>query len=151
MKTLAVPHFRQQHSHTCLPACVRMLLAYRGYTHNEDELAQAFGTVPFLGTPPEKVVAGLQSLGYHGMWFENATLDRLRHLLAHDWPVIVFLRAADLPHGISGLHAVVVIGIESQSVICQDPSLSNSKLRLAMKLFLHAWSALDHQGLVVWK
>ena len=25
---LAVPHYRQSQSHTCLPACVRMVLAY---------------------------------------------------------------------------------------------------------------------------
>ncbi len=151
MKKLAVPHFKQEFPHTCLPACVRMVLAYQGYTHNEEELAQAFGTVPFLGTPPENVVAGLQNLGYHGLCFENATMDRLRHLLGHDWPVIVFLRAADLPHGRAGLHAVVVVSIESQSVICQDPSLGHSNLRLTMSSFLRAWSALDHQGLVVWK
>ena len=77
MKKLAVPHLKQEYPYTCLPACVRMVLAYRGYTHNEEELTQAFGTGPFLGTPPEKVVAGLQNLGYHGLWFENATMDRL--------------------------------------------------------------------------
>ena len=32
---LPVPHFRQQLPHTCLPACVRMVLAYWGKEHSE--------------------------------------------------------------------------------------------------------------------
>lgn len=43
---LAVPHFRQEHPHTCLPACVRMALAYWGKEYSEEELAQVFGTEP---------------------------------------------------------------------------------------------------------
>jgi len=122
---LSVPHFRQEHPHTCLPACARMVLAYWGQEHTEEELAQAFDSVPLWGTRPEAVVTGLESLGYHGLWFENANLERLVDLLSHGWPVIVFLRASDLPHGRAGLHAVVVVGIEGESVICLDSKLDN--------------------------
>ena len=150
MKKLAVPHFQQQHPYTCIPACARMVLAYWGHTHGEEELAQAFDTLPFLGTLPEKAVDGLKKLGYHALWFENATIERLLNLLAHEWPVVVFLRAADLPHGRAGLHAVVLVDIEEKSVICQDPSLKTSDFRLSVSIFWRAWSALDHQGLVIW-
>lgn len=146
---LTVPHFRQQHPHTCLPACVRMVLAHWGQEHSEEELAQALGAVSVWGTRPESAVAGLERLGYHALWFENATLERLLDLLAHGWPVIVFLRAADLPHGRAGLHAVVVVVLEGEQVTCLDPSLDH-ELRLELSSFLRAWSNLGHQGLVIW-
>lgn len=91
----------------------------------------------------------MEELGYHALWFENATFERLLDLLAQGWPVIVFLRATDLPHGRAGLHAVVVIGIEGEQVSCLDPNLDH-ELTLELFSFLKAWSSLGHQGLVVW-
>lgn len=146
---LAVPHFSQQLPHTCLPACVRMILAYWGKEHTEAELAKACGTVPLLGTRPESVIVGLESLGYHALWFENATVERLLELFANDLPVIVFLRAADLPYGRAGVHAAVVVDIEGDQVTCLDPALDHAE-RLGLPPFLKAWSSLGQQGLVVW-
>ena len=74
---LNVPHCRQKSPDACLPACVRMVLAYRGRKHHEQELVQALGTVRGLGTNPESAITGLESMGYHALWFENATLERL--------------------------------------------------------------------------
>ncbi|MGB4977869.1 MAG: hypothetical protein WBR35_14130, partial [Anaerolineae bacterium] len=54
-----------------------MVLAYRGRKHDEQELVQALGTVRGLGTNPESAITGLESMGYHALWFENATLERL--------------------------------------------------------------------------
>ena len=146
---LAVPHLEQQQPHTCVPACVRMVLAHWGKPYAEEELAQTLGARPGLGTQPESAVAGLEGLGYHALWFENATLERLLELLRHGWPVIVFLRAVDLPHGRAGLHAVVLVGIESENAICLDPALDHA-LIFDLSSFLKAWSNLGHQGLVVW-
>ncbi|MBI4672633.1 MAG: C39 family peptidase [Chloroflexi bacterium] len=114
-----------------------MVLAYRGKAHREEELAEHCGSVPPWGTRPENVVAGLENLGYHALWFENATLERLLELLARDWPVIVFLRAGDLPHGRAGLHSVVIVGIEGEQVVCLDPVLDRA-LRLGLSPFLRA-------------
>jgi ABC-type bacteriocin/lantibiotic exporter with double-glycine peptidase domain len=126
-----------------------MVLAYWGREHSEEELAQAFGTVPVWGTRPDRVVFGLEKLGYHALWFENATLERLLDLLAEGWPVIVFVRATDLPYGRAGLHAVVVIGVESERVTYLDPRLDR-EFSLELSSFLKAWSSLERQGLVVW-
>ena len=146
---LSVPHYRQKSPEACLPACVRMVLAYRGRQHSEQALVQALGTVLGLGTNPESAITGLESMGYHALWFENATLERLIDLLGHDWPVIVFLRAANLPHGRAGLHAVVLVEINDEQAICLDPSL-DQPLTLELSTFLSAWSILGGQGLVVW-
>ncbi len=45
---LLVPHFKQSHAYTCLPACARMVLAYLGYTYAEQELTAAFNVFPLL-------------------------------------------------------------------------------------------------------
>ncbi len=147
--TLSVPHYQQSMPYTCLPACVRMVLAFRGQYHTETELAQAFNTVPLLGTLPENVVSGLEEMGYHALWFENASLDRMRALFDHGWPIIALLRAADSPHDTAGLHAVVVTGLAGEEITFLDPART-SQTTMRESHFIQAWSKLDHQGIVVW-
>lgn len=146
---MKLPLFRQEQPYTCIPACVRIILAYRGHEIAEAELAQACGSVPIWGTLPLEAVSGLERLGYHALWFENANLERLITLLEQDWPVIVFLRAIDLPHGRAGVHAVVVAELDAGQIVCVDPILGE-EIRFDLNVFLHAWSALDNQGMVVW-
>jgi len=88
-------------------------------------------------------------MGYHALWFENAALDRMRALLDHGWPIITLLRAADLPHGTAGLHAVVVIGLVGGEITFLDPA-QTYKTTMKESDFVQAWSKLDHQGIVVW-
>jgi uncharacterized protein YvpB len=88
-------------------------------------------------------------MGYHALWFEGATIERLRRLLDQTWPVIVFLRAANLPHGTAGLHAVVVVEITAKHITCRDPGLTH-ELALELTGFLEAWSPLGQQGIVIW-
>ncbi len=147
--TLQLTPFKQEHPHTCLPACIRMVLAYWGRDYAESELAQVCGAIPVWGTLPSDAVEGLTSLGYHALWFEYATLERLLALLAQSWPVITFLRASDLPHGRAGLHAIVLEGIEADKAVYVDPALG-TELRMPLADFLTAWSALDNQGMVIW-
>lgn len=147
--SLPVPHFQQEQSYNCLPACARMILAFHKHAHGEDELGRAFKTIPLIGTQPENVVAGLEALGYHALWFENATLERLLNLLAHRWPVIVFVRAQDLPYGRAGLHAVVIVDIDTKIVTCLDPT-RNKPTHFVLSEFLKIWSNLGNQGLVIW-
>lgn len=55
-----------------------MVLAFRGQHHTETELAQAFNTVPLLGTLPENVVSGLEEMGYGLAGQEITFLDPAR-------------------------------------------------------------------------
>jgi Peptidase C39 family len=54
--SLSVPHYKQEQGASCTAACVRMVLAYYGRTHSEDELRQLLGTGP-RGTPARNVQA----------------------------------------------------------------------------------------------
>src|SRR5262245_46032996 len=147
---LPVPHFKQETAYTCLPACVRMVLAYLGQDFSEQFLAAALRTAPGWGTLPEDTEDALTKLDYSVRWFENATIERLEQLLANNFPVISLLRAADLPHGRSGLHAVVAINIDERTITCLDPTLEN-ELEVDLQTFLHIWSKMSCQGIVIWK
>lgn len=147
---IPVPHFQQETPHTCLPACVRMVLSFLGNDQTERQLVSAFQTVPGWGTLPEHVEISLARLGYHVRWFENATLERLEQLHANRFPVIVFLRAVDLPHGSGGLHALVLVDIDEHFVTCLDPT-SDHDLKIDLSEFLEIWSRLNHQGMVIWR
>ena len=126
-----------------------MVLAYRGKIHSESEIARACGTVILRGTRPEEAVEGVQKLGYRALWFENADLERLVNLIEHRWPIIVFLRASDLPHGKYGLHCVVVVGIDDERVLMLDPRLG-AHFEFPVAEFLTVWQALNSQGMVIW-
>jgi hypothetical protein len=51
--SLNVPHFKQEQGGSCTAACVRMVLAYHGRTHSEDELRQLpeVGSCTVSGAP----------------------------------------------------------------------------------------------------
>jgi len=127
-----------------------MVLAYLGKDHPENELTAAFHTLPLIGTLAENAVSSLEQMGYQTLWFQNANLDKLISLLTYGWSVIVFVHASALPHGLDGIHAIVVIGIEDEQVICLDPELPH-ELPLTLPRFLAIWAGLDHQGLVIWE
>lgn len=146
---LKVPHFQQEYPYTCLPACIRMVLAYRGKKHTERQIALVCQTLPPFGTQPEAVEEGLVQLGYHCRWFEGATVEKLRELLLHDWPVIIFVYATDLYHGGSGLHAVVLVEIVARKAVLLDPALKQTT-KIDLKTFEIIWTNFGNQGMVIW-
>ena len=147
---ISAPHYRQETAHTCLSACVRMVLAYLGDEQSERKLAIAFQTAPGWGALPEHVETTLAGWGYQVHWFENATLERLEQLHANAFLVIAFLRAVDLPHGRGGLHAVVIVDIDDRSVTCLDPMLDDD-LKLGLAEFVRIWARLNNQGMIIWR
>jgi len=149
MIKLSVPHFQQATSYTCIPACVRMVLAYHGKFYSEQELAFAFHTVPLLGTLPENITPALEEWGHHVRWFERGTLEQLTKLLAQNLPVILFVRAKDLPQGGSGLHALVVVRLDHRAAVLLDPTLKKA-LRLNIKEFIRIWTNFGNEGMVIW-
>lgn len=58
-----VPHFEQELDYSCLPACVRMVLAFYGYECIEGELRALLKTRPG-GTSPVQVMWRLPELGF---------------------------------------------------------------------------------------
>ena len=74
----------------------------------------------------------------------------MKDILAVEWPLIVFLRAQDLPHGRTRLHALVIIGIEDDAIVCLDPTLAD-RLKISPSSFVSLWANLNYQGMVIWE
>ena len=102
-----------------------------------------------MGTQPEAVEDGLKLLGYNCRWFEGATIAKLRELLANDWPVIIFVYAADLHHSGSGLHAVVLIELGALTATLLDPA-QNRVTKIDLKTLETIWTNFGNQGMVIW-
>jgi 5-methylcytosine-specific restriction endonuclease McrA len=92
---LPVPHYRQSKPGACLPACVRMVLAYLGRAVSESEVARLLGSKSF-GTPAFHV-RRLREWGY-GVIDEIGSLALLRARVEARQPCIVFVRTEALPY-----------------------------------------------------
>lgn len=64
-----VPHFQQELDYSCLPACVRMVLAYYDDQRLESELRRLMKT-RVTGTSPANVMLRLPDIGYEAVVVE---------------------------------------------------------------------------------
>lgn len=135
---LSVPHYKQESRATCLPACVRMVLAYYGEERTEAELSQWLN-VRFIGAQTEN----LRRLRQHGyeVYLEQSSWGELSDWLLEDVPPIAFVNAAELPGWFVpyALHAVVVVGVTAEEVIFHDPQFAESPRRATWACFREAW------------
>lgn len=146
MRLNVLPH-RQQQPYTCLPACIKAVLASYGVLVEEEAVARACQTTP-AGTVAGSALNGIRTLGYEGALVEEGTMGFLLSSLADGQPVIVFVDGAELPYAGGGAHAVVVCGYEVGKVICMDPALGET-VELNLLTFLRAWTGLGCEGLLV--
>lgn len=144
---LPVPHFRQSADGQCLPACVRMVLAYLGHELDERRIAQLLRSYPF-GTPASNI-RYLESLGL-SVTFGQMSISRLQAYLREGIPCIVFVQAGELLYSESeGFHAVVVVGLDEQTVYINDPAVAAGPQTASLDDLRLAWSEFEYQGAVV--
>ncbi len=139
---IPLKHHQQEHSASCLAACVVMALSHVGVSVPEAEVRRILKTRPYAGAHPINLLR-LSELGYVGWPFEGTEQD-LRQRIAAGQPVIVFLWTAVLRHwanrgGIDYQHTVVVVGWDDASVFVHDPILQYGPIELAWPEFRDAW------------
>lgn len=150
MKVL--PFFAQECPESCVPACVRMLLAYYDIICSEAEVYACCET-DSDGTLPSAAARCLQKFGL------RATSERLtggiemlkEHCLVGH--VIVFVNLAPLL-GVPVIHAVVVESIESQpgQLTVLDPAFPPKGQRLwSIGLFEIGWQLARNQVITISK
>lgn len=143
-----VPHFQQERDYSCLPACVRMVLAFYGEQHSEEELRRILKT-RVTGTSPANLMLNLPGIGYSARVFDSSYAF-LQSCISDDMPCIVHLWTPSLPHWHdAAIHAVVVTGIEDDVVLINDPVLSTPATPVLVEDFLEAWTATDHTLVLV--
>jgi ABC-type bacteriocin/lantibiotic exporter with double-glycine peptidase domain len=141
---LNVPHHHQESDGYCLPACVQMVLDYLGLPCTQEQLACELDVRPPLGAPASNVLR-LRS-DVLDVTFTSGNLSDLRTQLAQGNPPIVFVQAGELPHwqDCVSQHAIVVVGLDEQTVQILDPAADPSPISVPIGDFLLAWSELDY-------
>ncbi len=144
---LPVPHYKQSADGQCLPACVRMVLAYWGRSLAEEQAAKMLRSRPF-GTPAPNV-RYLESLGV-SVTFGPSSLARLRTYLENRIPCIVFVQARDLPYSTSeGFHAIVIVGLDEHTAYVHDPASDTAPQSVPLDHLMLAWSEFEYECAVI--
>jgi predicted double-glycine peptidase len=138
---LSVP-FVPQEKDTCGAAALAMVLAYWGQPVPHDEIAATLLDKELRGIPGSELERfarerGLRATAYKG------DLGHLREFVAKGRPLIV---AWDMGRG--RFHDVVVVGVEDEHVIVNDPARGAFR-REARDRFERRWEGAGHWTLLV--
>lgn len=146
--SIEVPHYPQSNPGSCLPACVRMVLAVFGEAHSERKIAKWLEGYEF-GTPAFHVEK-LRRRGYSVSYRVSSVAD-LRESLRRGVPPIAFVHTGFLPWtDFEGFHAVVVTGLRGTATdttaVLNDPSLPSGGQILSYNGFLLVWEEFDRRA-----
>jgi predicted double-glycine peptidase len=147
-----VPDVRQSTTYSCGAAALQALLCYWGIDKREGDLMRALETSEEEGTSPEAIVRVAKEVGCKAYSKEDLGLKDIEESLRQRIPVICAIQAwADIHSaGFSwdkaweDGHYVIVIGLDSQSVYVEDPSLLGTRGFIPRDEFLARWH--DYRG-----
>ena len=146
MRRLRPPFYKQEKDSSCLPACLRMVLAARNVLLSERQLRELCGWHPRRSTTSTGVVAAARALGFLQSREENGLrLHDLRDALRTGlFPIV----GVDLqPYGLMGQHAQVVVSVSTRGVMLQDPLLG--QFTASLFVFEQAWSGSDFLTILI--
>lgn len=145
--SLNAPLLAQRNHADCLPICVEMVLAYYGKQVDSDWLRQVLEATP-IGTPGFKVL-NPAAHNFH-VTYAPATDERvLLQSLADGTPPIALVQTNNLSYWtIETAHAVVVTGMDDESVFINDPAFPVRQI-VARNEFMLAWSDFDYLYAVI--
>ena len=136
--SLNVPHYKQEFNYSCVPACVRMVLAHFGKLHGEAEMRQVLGAAPH-GTRMRNILR-LASLGLD-VQLGTMSLAQITTALGAGVPPLVFLETSYLDYwSIRCDHVAVVVGLDAALVLLNDPFFDTAPQRTSLTGFLQAWA-----------
>lgn len=143
MLSLAVSHRSQHQQADCLAACAAMVLAYIGSPIEYDQLLRLLG-IRYYGAAFSNL-RNLEALGV-SVAITRDNIDGLQGHLGSGSPVIVALNTDALPYWEDDTaHAVVVIGIEHDQVLLNDPAFEQAPQVVPLDAFLIGWIEQDRR------
>lgn len=148
-RELRLPDVQQTTDYTCGPSALQAVLAYFGADHREAELAAEMGATPKDGVPPEAIVRAARAHGLSAELRENLQIADLAQAVRRGIPVLVALQAwpdapiADYSQAWNDGHYVVVLSVERDRLIFEDPSLLGSRGVLSPRDFDRRWHDQD--------
>lgn len=142
---ITLSHLQQSGAGYCLPACVRMVLAYWGQEWPEQTICQWLGAKDY-GTPGF-AIQRLSAMGLtvnYGEW----SLAQLLMALGKGCPVIIFVRTLFLDYWTEDIaHAIVVVGaVENELFWVHDPALAAGPTAVSWNGMLAAWAEFGYRG-----
>lgn len=127
------PYFRQTYPFSCVPACLRMVLAGYSFEISETELRNRC-ECDETGTSPSKATDAVNELGFD-CDEANLTFEELKEYVLDKLFPIVYLRfSEDAKYS----HAVVVYKISKEKIFVLDPE--NGEREFDLSLFIELWS-----------
>jgi predicted double-glycine peptidase len=162
---IRVPLSRQGHDYTCGVAALQSVLYYYGKEVREDDLAEAVGSDPDLGTDYRKMVEYALAEGFDADIRKEMTLEDLERLIRSKKPAILVIQAWHGTGDVDNLtdwedgHYVVAIGYDSKNIYLMDPSTLGNYTFIPVHEFLDRWHDQDpstgepliHFGMVIEK
>jgi ABC-type bacteriocin/lantibiotic exporter with double-glycine peptidase domain len=147
---MAVPHFFQSSEQTCGGACLRMLLAAFGASHDEATIAQHCAVTP-LGCTVQDLVSGAISLGFSAALLPVSGEAAAIAALSNEPPFVAMIDLASLTSQgpMFQWHFVVPLGVAQNDVIFHDPADGPDR-RAKLDDFLAAWATAGYRGVRVW-
>ncbi len=125
-----------------MAACAAMVLTYLRVTVHYQRLFKALHIQKGLGTPFPNIRA-LTQFGINITYQQGALID-LYTFLRNDRPIIVPVKTLELPHWTEDTdHAIVVVGIDEQSVYINDPAFASAPIPVSHGDFGLAWLERD--------
>lgn len=141
------PWYRQELDESCLPACLRMVLAGHGVHLSEKRLRKLCGCQPGFGTHSSEVVRAAQALGFtRSVETYRLSLHDLRDTIRSGVFPIVGVNLYEL-RGSWSPHALVVVGVKARSVEVNDPLLGH--LYLMAQTFERVWAMEDFLTILI--
>ena len=147
MPTLPVPHREQAQASDCLAACAAMVLGYLGQPVSYTQLLSLLGIGP-VGAPRRNITR-LSRFGLKVTYGES-TLPIVEARLQAGQPVIAFVDTGELSYWtVASNHAVVVVGMEGDVVLVNDPAFPSAPQRVERGEFELAWLNADNACAIV--
>jgi ABC-type bacteriocin/lantibiotic exporter with double-glycine peptidase domain len=142
-----VSHFQQTRDGTCLEACACIVLAYLGSPVTEETVLNLFDGDE-SGTPSSRI-RRLERWGYHVI-YRTATLADLQYWLAAGLLPILLVQTRFLDYWRGRTrHAVVVVGLNDQTIALHDPAFADAPQVCSLDGFLAAWVEMDEVAAVI--
>jgi predicted double-glycine peptidase len=146
---LALPDVHQSTGYTCSAAALLAVLAYFGQESREDLLTAELGATPERGAPPDAIARVARAHGLGAELREPMTSADVASLVARGLPVLLPLQAwpatprATFTDDWQDGHYVVVVAVEGDTVVVEDPSLLGSRGVLTRRDLEARWHDSD--------
>ncbi|MFN0120261.1 MAG: cysteine peptidase family C39 domain-containing protein [Blastocatellia bacterium] len=133
---LKPPFHAQETPDSCIPACLRMLLAAAGVQATEAEIRARCDCSPVFGTSALSAVRAARDFGFPLTAKDNLLLMELQTLVEDGHFPICYVNAGPLD-GYEGQQAVIVVELSDASATVLDP-LHGERL-ISLDSFRAAW------------